>query len=82
MRRPSLWDCVEQMKQIRIPTLIVTGDDDDPCLEPGLLMKRSIPGSGLVVLPHGGHAINLDEPKAFNRAIGEFLHAVELGRWS
>jgi len=34
-----------------------------------------------VVLPHGGHAINLEEPEAFNRAVGDFLHAVELGRW-
>jgi len=81
MRRASLWDCVEQMQRIRIPALIVSGDEDDPCLEPGLLMKRSIPGSGLVVLPRGGHAVNLEEPEAFNRTIGDFLHAVELGRW-
>jgi len=81
MRRSSLWDHVDEMRKITVPTLIVTGDEDDPCLEPALLMKRSIPGSGLVVLPHGGHAINLEEPEAFNRAVGDLLHAVELGRW-
>ena len=42
MKRPSLWELVEDMKRIDVPTLIVTGDEDDPCLEPGLLMKRSI----------------------------------------
>jgi len=81
MRRPSLWDLVEDMRRIRAPTLIVTGDDDEPCLEPGLLMKRSIPGAGLLVLPRGGHAINLEEPEAFNRALAEFFVAAEQGRW-
>jgi len=81
IRRPSLWDLVEEMYRIRIPTLIITGDDDEPCLEPSLLMKRSIPGAGLLVLPRGGHAINLEEPEAFNRALDEFLLAVAQDRW-
>ena len=34
-RRPSLFDLVEQMKTITAPTLVVTGDEDWPCLEPG-----------------------------------------------
>ncbi|MFI4987733.1 MAG: alpha/beta fold hydrolase [Alphaproteobacteria bacterium] len=81
MKRPSLWDLVDGMKALTVPTLIVTGDEDEPCLEPGLLMKRAIPSSGLVVMPKSGHTINLEEPDAFNRAIAEFFHAVENGRW-
>ena len=42
-RRPSLWELTEPMKKLEVPTLIATGDEDDPCLEPGLLMKRTIP---------------------------------------
>jgi len=61
--------------------LIITGDEDEPCLEPALLMKRAIPTSGLVVLPKSGHTINLEEPDAFNRAVNEFLTAVEAGKW-
>jgi len=57
------------------------GDEDEPCLEAGLLMKRSIPASGLVVIPRAGHAINLEEPGAFNREVADFLAAVEAGRW-
>ena len=34
-RRPSLFDLVEQMKAITAPTLVVSGDEDWPCLEPG-----------------------------------------------
>ena len=80
--RPSLYDLQDQMEKLDVPTLIVTGDEDDPCLEPGLLMKRKIPRAGLVVLPKTGHTINLEEPEAFNRALLDFITAVEAGRWS
>ncbi len=40
-----------------------------------------IPTAGLVVMPKAGHAINLEDPDAFNRAIADFFHAVENGRW-
>jgi len=80
-RRPSLFDLVEQMKTITAPTLIMTGDEDWPCLEPALLMKRTISTAGLVVMPNCGHAINLEEPGAFNQHVADFLHAVAEGRW-
>src|SRR2546422_10140726 len=80
-RRPLLFQLVDAMKRIAVPTLILTGDEDEPCLEAGLLMKRSIPASGLVVMPRAGHAINLEEPGAFNREVADFLATVEAGRW-
>ena len=80
-RRPSLYDLTDKMKTITAPTLIMTGDEDFPCLEPGLLMKRTIPTAGLVVMPNSGHAINLEEPAAFNRHLEEFFHAVDVGSW-
>ncbi len=57
------------------------GDEDDPCIEPGVFMKRCIPRSGMVVFPRSGHAINLEEPDLFNRTVADFLSAVELGKW-
>ena len=80
-RRPSLFDLVERMKTIKTPALIVTGDEDWPCLEPALLMKRMIASAGLVVIPNTGHAVNLEEPAAFNQHLDDFFHAVENGRW-
>jgi pimeloyl-ACP methyl ester carboxylesterase len=80
MKRPSLYELTGDMKKINLPTLIITGDEDDPCLEPALLMKRSIRTSGLVVLPCSGHTINIEEPEAFNRAVLEFLIRVDEGR--
>jgi pimeloyl-ACP methyl ester carboxylesterase len=81
MRRPTVYSLEERMTKLEVPTLIVTGDEDEPCLEPGLFMKRRIPRSGLVVLPKSGHAVNLEEPEAFNRAVLDFLTAVDAGRW-
>jgi pimeloyl-ACP methyl ester carboxylesterase len=80
-RRPSLFDLVDQMKAITAPTLIMTGDEDWPCLEPALLMKRTIPTAALVVMPNAGHTINLEEPAAFNQHLCDFLHAVDAGAW-
>ena len=82
MKRPSLWELEDEMKRIALPTLIVTGDEDDPCLEPALLMKRAIPASGLVVLPQAGHTINLEDPEPFNRALLDFFTRVDGGRWA
>jgi pimeloyl-ACP methyl ester carboxylesterase len=80
-KRPSVYELEAQMRQLQVPTLIMTGDEDEPCLEPALFMKRTIPTAGLVVLPRSGHTINLEEPEAFNRAVSDFLLAVEAGKW-
>lgn len=81
-QRPSVYELEAAMRQLHVPTLVITGDEDEPCLEPALFMKRTIPTAGLVVLPKSGHTINLEEPEAFNRALDNFLTAVEAGKWS
>ena len=80
-RRPSLFDLTAEMKKITAPTLIITGDEDWACLEPGFLMKRMISSAGLVVMPNCGHTINLEDPDAYNGHLDDFFHAVELGKW-
>jgi pimeloyl-ACP methyl ester carboxylesterase len=81
MTRPSIFDLGPPMEALEVPTLVVTGDEDEPCLEPGIFMKRKIATAGLVVIPKSGHAVNLEEPDAFNRAVLDFLTAVDAGRW-
>jgi proline iminopeptidase len=44
-------------------------------------LKQAIPASGLVMMPKTGHAVNLEEPDLFNRAVSEFLARVEAGHW-
>ena len=81
-RRPSLYDLTEEMKRINVPTLIMAGDEEEPCLEVCLLMKRAIATAGLAVLPKSGHGINLEEPELFNGLLENFFHQVERGRWT
>lgn len=80
--RPSLYDLEADLREMKVPTLIISGDEDDWCLEPGLYLKRTIPASGLWVVPKTGHTINLEEPAAFNAQLSEFFAMVEAGRWA
>jgi pimeloyl-ACP methyl ester carboxylesterase len=79
--RPSLYDLVDEMKRLTVPTLILTGDEDWPCLAPGILLKQNIPSAALAVVPNTGHAVNVEEPDEFNRIVGDFLAKVDSGRW-
>lgn len=79
--RPSLYDLIDQMKALTLPTLILTGDEDWPCLQPGLLMKQHISSAALSVMPNCGHTINIEDPDEFNRIVAGFLTQVDAGRW-
>ena len=81
MKRPSVWDLADDLKKMTVPTLLMTGDENEPALEANIFLKRMIPTAGLVVFPNSGLTLNLEEPDAFNRHLQEFLIAVETGRW-
>lgn len=81
-RRPSLYDLEDQLAALQAPTLVIVGDEDDHCLQPGVFLKRTIPRCGLSVFPKTGHTLNLEEPGLFNSTVGEFLMKVELDRWT
>ncbi len=80
-RRPSIYDLKDRLSRMTVPTLVMVGDEDDHCLQPGLYLKRTLPACGLAVLPKSGHTINLEEPALFNYLVAEFIAAVESGRW-
>ena len=81
MKRPTIFALEEKLLQLQVPTLVMIGDEDEPCVEPAVFMKRKIPNAGLAVFPQSGHTINLEEPDLFNRTVQEFLTAVETGTW-
>ena len=80
-RRPSLYDLEDGLSRISVPALIVCGDEDDHCLQPGIFLKQTIRTSGLAVLPKSGHTVNLEEPELFNRLLADFLASAESGHW-
>lgn len=79
--RPSLYDFEKEIRKLTTPALIVVGDEDERCIEPGLFLKDAIPASGLAIFPKTGHAVNLEEPDLFNQVVGDFLSRADSGRW-
>jgi pimeloyl-ACP methyl ester carboxylesterase len=79
--RPSLHDLRDQFSEVTVPVLLAVGDEDVHCLETNLMLKSALPNAGLWICPNTGHAINLEEPFAFNAQIENFLNAVERGSW-
>jgi len=79
-RRPSLYDLTAEMAAITAPLLVIAGDEDPSTIEPSLLIKRTVPGARLAMLPRTGHMLNLEEPALFNRLVEDFFHQVETGR--
>ena len=79
--RPSIFDLEDRLAKLDVPMLVVTGDEDWPCLLPGVFIKRTCPSAALLVVPNSGHAINIEEPAAFNAALADFLAQVDAGRW-
>jgi pimeloyl-ACP methyl ester carboxylesterase len=81
-RRPSFYDLQAELSRMTVPTLVIVGDEDDHCLQPGIFLKETIPACGLAVLPKTGHTLNLEEPGLFNLLLAEFLAQVEAGQWT
>jgi pimeloyl-ACP methyl ester carboxylesterase len=80
--RPTIFALEAQLEALEVPTLVIIGDEDEPCVDPAVFMKRHIPSAGLLVLPQSGHAVNLEEPALFNAAVLEFFRLTEAGRWA
>lgn len=79
--RASLYELEAELKAIAAPTLLLVGDEDEPCLDVNLWMKRLMKTAQLAMLPGSGHAINLEEPALFNALVERFLVDVERGTW-
>jgi len=80
-KRPTVYSLERGLRRCKVPMLIVSGDEDDNCLEPGIFIKRVCMSANLLVVPATGHAVNLEEPDLFNRALLEFMTAVDTGAW-
>ena len=79
--RPSLYDFEKELRTVKVPSLIIVGDEDEPCVEPSFFLKQWIATSGLMVFPKTGHVVNQEEPALFNEAVADFISRVEAGRW-
>lgn len=80
-KRPSLYDLEAELAAVKVPVLLIVGDEDEPCLDVNLFMKRIMPTSQLAMLPGCGHPINHEEPALFSWLVERFLTSVDRGTW-
>lgn len=78
--RPGLWDLEDRIRAVSVPAMVVTGDEDERCLAPGIFMKECLPKGRLFVMPNTSHVLNLEEPALFNAVLEGFIADVESGR--
>jgi pimeloyl-ACP methyl ester carboxylesterase len=81
MKRPTLWELEEDLKRFAPPLLVLLGDEDAPCVDGSVFLKRTVPTAALCVIPRAGHTITTEEPAAVNAALADLFAAAEAGRW-
>ncbi len=81
LKRPTLWEMEDGLKRFSVPLLVVVGDEDEPCIDGSVFLKRTVPTAGLLVVPRSGHNICAEEPAAFNAALSDLFASAEAGRW-
>lgn len=81
LKRPTLWEMEEALKCFAVPLLVIVGDEDEPCIDGSVFLKRIVPTAGLLVIPRSGHNVPAEEPAAFNSALADLFAASEAGRW-
>jgi pimeloyl-ACP methyl ester carboxylesterase len=64
---------IGSLETISVPSLVLVGSNDTNFLAATEYMARKIPGATKVVIDGAGHAANLHQPAAFNRAMESFL---------
>ncbi len=64
---------VDRLEQVKVPTLVLIGEKDLLQQEQADLLAKRVPGAKVVVVPGGGHLLNLTSPDAFRAAVAAFL---------
>ena len=81
LKRPTLWEMEAGLKKFAVPLLVIVGDEDEPCIDGSVFLKRTVPTAGLLMIPRSGHNVQSEEPAAFNAALADLFASAEAGRW-
>jgi pimeloyl-ACP methyl ester carboxylesterase len=72
------FDVMDRLGEIRVPTLVVNGDDDRLTpLKYGEYLAANIPGAVLKIIRGAGHLVMLEKPNEVNAVITSFVHSLE-----
>ncbi len=67
-------DYTEQLKKVRVPTLVTVGDHDESAPWIAEEIAQLVPHAKLVILPKSGHMTFVDQPVMFRKAVDDFVH--------
>jgi pimeloyl-ACP methyl ester carboxylesterase len=73
MLKPPARPAIDRLQEVKVPTLIMIGENDTFQQTPAMLMTKSIPGAKLIAVKGGGHLLNLTSPVEFRVAVLDFL---------
>lgn len=80
-RRVSLFDMGRKLGAMKVPSLVIVGDEDPGAITSGLFMKQVSPAVRLSIVPATGHLVNLEEPDAMHRLVEDLFALVDSGQW-
>ncbi len=80
-RRASLFNMEKPLRAMKVPSLVIVGDEDPRAVDAGLFMKQVSPAVRLSVVPATGHLVNLEEPDFLHRLTEDFFALVESKKW-
>ena len=67
------WGVAERLSEIRCPVLFVAADQDYTPVELKQAYVNRLPNARMVVVPDSRHALPMEKPREFNRALADFL---------
>lgn len=79
-KRAPLYAYQERIAAMKVPALVVLGDDDEPCVKPSHFLKEHLAGARLEIVAKTGHCVNLEEPALYNRLVMGFIEGIEARR--
>jgi proline iminopeptidase len=71
------WHFRDQLKNIKVPTLITYGDHESMPVPTGKKMAELIPNAKFVTTPGGGHHHMVDNPDVYYKHLADFIRQVE-----
>jgi L-proline amide hydrolase len=73
------WDITERLGEIRVPTIVVTGEFDEATPAINRTVSGAIPGAEAVIYPGCSHTAFVEDPEGYIRLLDDFLTRVETG---
>jgi 3-oxoadipate enol-lactonase len=75
--QPAVASMERELSALRVPTLVIAGEEDSLALAGSRDLARLIPGASLALIPGAGHIMNLQKPELFNSVMSKFLCGIE-----